>query len=182
MQPKKRTPETPKIPAKSARRMVAGAGAGSPVHREIHIPDWQPVPRVLLCPFWAPLLISPTLVCAEQVVLTGLLGTLRKGSKLAAEGGVGTRSSPVRSFQGEGDAGFGFPVGLEGRGPLLGAKFWVQHSQLGSSSTIGPPAAHSHEGNSTRSQESTADSEGLGVGGLHLNLHPYFGGPCGIET
>lgn len=143
MQPKRKTPETPKIPASSARRIGAGVEAGSPVQRERDIPDRWLMPRVPPSPPYTPLLISPTLVCAQEKVPTGLLGALREGSKLAAEGGVGTGASPLRPFQGEGDAGSAFPVGLEGRGPLLNAEFWVQHSQLGPSSTITAPTAHS---------------------------------------
>lgn len=127
-----------------------------------------------------PLLISPTLVWAEGDVPTGLLGALGEGSKLAAEGGVGTGASPLGLFQGEGDAGSGFPVGPAGRVPVLGAELWVQHSQRGPSGTIGAPVAYSHQGDRARSQESTADSEGRGLGGLHLNLHPHLRSPCGI--
>ena len=177
-----RTPETPKIPARSARSMGDGVGAGSPVYRERGVPDGQPVPWGTSLPSLAPL-IGPTLVCAEEEVPTGLLGAFRKGNKFAAEGGVGIGAYPLRPFfQGEGDAGFGFPVDLAGGGPMLDAKFWVQNSQSSPSGTVGPPRAHSHQGDRTRSQESTADSEGRGLGGLHLNLHPHFRGPCGIQA
>lgn len=161
--------------------MGAGVGAGSPVYRQ-RVPDRRLVPWWPSLPSPVPLL-SPTLVCAEKEVPTGLLGALRKRNKLAAESGVGTGASPLRPFfHGEGDAGFGFPVGLAGRGPLLDAKFWVQNSQPSPSSTIRTPRAHSHQGDRARSQESTADSEGRGLSGLHLNLHPHFRSPCGIQT
>lgn len=140
------------------------------------------VPGSPPCPPW-PLLISPTLVCVEAVAPTGLLGALREGGELAAEGGVGAGAPPVRiSLQQERDAAPGLPVGLAGRWPLLGAEFWVQHSQPGPSSTITPPGAHGHQGDRARSQESTADGEGWGLGGFHVNLHPHLGGPCGREA
>lgn len=178
MQPERRTPETPRIPARSARSTEAGLGAGSSVHRETYQsggwrPTSLPVPP-------APLLIRPTLVCAGGQFPTGLLGALREGRELAAEGGVGTGvpccgGSP---FQGEGDAGTGFPAGPAGSCPVLGAECGVQHSQRGPPSTVGAPIAHSHQGDGARAQESTADGEG-GLSGLPLNLQPHLRSPCG---
>lgn len=48
MEPKKKTPETPKIPARSARSTGAGVGAASPVRRDEPV-RWL-VPQVPPCP------------------------------------------------------------------------------------------------------------------------------------
>lgn len=88
MQPRRKTPETPKIPARPAFSIGTGEGTGNPMQRERE----REVRRWLLsqgppCPSQ-----QPTWVSTERTAITGLLGTSRKGDKLAAEGGVGTEA------------------------------------------------------------------------------------------